>query len=110
MRSLRAGDGDTVSGTAAAGAELGAISLTIDQLAVGQRNNSRPQSPEAASPVEAATSTIAIDIDGEAREIALGVDTGESNRAVLVTTAEAINRSDVGVTAEAAFTGSGRIA
>ncbi len=35
MRSLRAGDGDTVSGTAAAGAELGAISLTIDQLAVG---------------------------------------------------------------------------
>ena len=109
MRSLRAGDGDTVSGTAAAGAELGAISLTIDQLAVGQRNNSRPQSPEAASPVEAGTSTIAIDIDGEAREIALGVDAGESNRAVLVTTAEAINRSDVGVTAEAAVTDSGRV-
>jgi hypothetical protein len=36
MRSVRAGDGEMISGTAATGAELGDFTLAIERLAVGQ--------------------------------------------------------------------------
>lgn len=99
-RALTSSDSTLVKGTALDNATEAQYSITVSQLATAQKNSGNNLTSNGANNVTAGTNSFEITNNGKNYNLSVEVAAGDTNKMVLEKMAQAINKSDAGLTAK----------